>query len=126
MRISYSFFGFATKTLGVQFFSFLLEATIFILAGVHFFILKKHTLFEFSENRKSIKWIMAIACCGIVGVYCMNMGFSLVPVNAVEFLNTIGVAFSIFIGHYYYKERITLQKWVGVGFILLGLAVGEL
>lgn len=124
--ISFSFFGFANKTLGVEFFSFLLEGIIFILAGIQIFVIKKQKIFSLIGISSAILWTLALAVCGIVGVYCSNIGFYLVSISSVEYLGTIGFTFPIVMGYFYYKERISFQKWIGVGLVIMGLVVGKL
>jgi drug/metabolite transporter (DMT)-like permease len=124
---SYTFFGFATKALGVKLFSFVLESTILMSISIRLLIFNaKDAKIRTTTIKSVLPYIFGIASCGCVGVYFSNVSFALVPVTTVEFISTIGYLFPLFFGRWFYNEEISFQKYVGIGFIILGLIIGKM
>lgn len=124
--VSFSQFGYATRAMGVEFFNFLLELVICLLAGIQFLAGKGHFHMNFHAQKGAFVWILCIALCGVVGVYGTSMGFYLVPVTTVEYINTLSYVFPVAIGYFVYREKISKYKWLGIALIFAGIFVGKM
>lgn len=60
-------------------------------------------------------------CCYVVSVVIWIMALSRVPVSIAYPMLSIGYIVNAFAAHYLFGESVTVQKLVGIGFIIVGV-----
>jgi len=80
------------------------------------------------ENWAATLWSMATqvhfilgATCYVVSLFVWILGLSRVPVSVAYPLLSVGYIINAIAAHYLFGEAITLQRWLGIGFIVLGV-----
>jgi multidrug transporter EmrE-like cation transporter len=80
------------------------------------------------ENWAPTLWGMATqvhfilgATCYVVSLFVWILGLSRVPVSVAYPLLSVGYIVNAVAAHYLFGEAITLQRWLGIGFIVLGV-----
>jgi multidrug transporter EmrE-like cation transporter len=64
--------------------------------------------------------VSGIACYG-VSVVVWILGLSRVPVSMAYPLLSLGYVVNAVAAHYLFGEAVSLQRWLGIGFIILGV-----
>ncbi len=59
--------------------------------------------------------------CYVISLVVWVMGLSRVPVSIAYPLLSIGYVVNALLAHYWLGEDLSLQRWFGIGFILLGV-----
>jgi len=80
------------------------------------------------ENWAATLWSMATqvhfilgATCYVVSLFVWILGLSRVPVSVAYPLLSVGYIINAIAAHYLFGEAVTLQRWLGIGFIVLGV-----
>ena len=66
-------------------------------------------------------WFVLGATCYVVSLFVWILGLSRVPVSIAYPLLSLGYVVNAIAAHYLLGETVTLQRWLGVGFIILGV-----
>ena len=80
------------------------------------------------DNWLTVLWSMAtqgyfvlgITCYG-VSVFVWILGLSRVPVSMAYPLLSVGYVINAIAAHYLFGETVTLQRWLGIAFIAIGV-----
>ena len=67
-----------------------------------------------------VHFVMGAACYG-VSLVVWILGLSRVPVSIAYPMLSIGYVINAVAAHYLFGEAITLTRWLGIGFIVLGV-----
>jgi drug/metabolite transporter (DMT)-like permease len=81
-----------------------------------------------ADNWSSTVWKMAsegffIAgiACYVVSVFVWIIGLSRVPVSIAYPMLSLGYIVNAIAAHYLFGEAVTAQRWLGIGFIVVGV-----
>jgi drug/metabolite transporter (DMT)-like permease len=66
-------------------------------------------------------YFIAGAACYVVSLFVWILGLSRVPVSVAYPLLSLGYVINAVAAHYLLGESVTLQRWIGIGFIILGV-----
>lgn len=61
------------------------------------------------------------AACYVVSIFVWILGLSRVPVSIAYPLLSVGYIVNAIVAHYLLGEVVTLQRWLGIGFIVVGV-----
>jgi len=61
------------------------------------------------------------AACYVVSLFVWILGLSRVPVSVAYPLLSVGYVVNAIAAHYLFGETVTLQRWLGIGFIVVGV-----
>lgn len=61
------------------------------------------------------------AACYVVSIFVWILGLSRVPVSIAYPLLSVGYILNAIAAHYLLGETVTLQRWLGIGFIVIGV-----
>jgi multidrug transporter EmrE-like cation transporter len=61
------------------------------------------------------------AACYVVSLFVWILGLSRVPVSVAYPLLSVGYVVNAVAAHYLFGETVTLQRWLGIGFIVVGV-----
>ena len=61
------------------------------------------------------------ALCYLVSMFVWILGLSRVPVSIAYPLLSVGYVINAIAAHYLFGETVTLQRWLGIGFIVVGV-----
>jgi len=67
--------------------------------------------------------ILAGLACYAVSVVVWILGLSRVPVSVAYPMLSLGYVVNAFAAQFLFGESVTLQRWIGIGFIVLGVIV---
>jgi drug/metabolite transporter (DMT)-like permease len=80
------------------------------------------------DNWPTTLWSMATqghfvlgAACYVVSLFVWILGLSRVPVSIAYPLLSVGYVVNAVAAHYLLGETVTLQRWLGIGFIVAGV-----
>jgi multidrug transporter EmrE-like cation transporter len=80
------------------------------------------------ENWPQTLWAMATqgyfvlgAACYLVSLFVWILGLSRVPVSIAYPLLSVGYIVNAIAAHYLFGEAVTAQRWLGIGFIVVGV-----
>lgn len=80
------------------------------------------------DNWLAVLWSMATqgyfvlgAACYGVSLFVWILGLSRVPVSVAYPLLSVGYVINAIAAHYLFGEAVTLQRWLGIGFIAVGV-----
>ncbi len=80
------------------------------------------------DSWASTLWAMATqgyfvlgALCYLVSMFVWILGLSRVPVSVAYPLLSVGYVVNAIAAHYLFGETVTLQRWLGIGFIVVGV-----
>ena len=80
------------------------------------------------DNWLAVLWSMATqgyfvlgAACYGVSLFVWILGLSRVPVSVAYPLLSVGYVINAIAAHYLFGETVTLQRWLGIGFIAIGV-----
>jgi multidrug transporter EmrE-like cation transporter len=80
------------------------------------------------ENWPRTLWAMATqgyfvlgAACYLVSLFVWILGLSRVPVSIAYPLLSVGYIVNAIAAHYLFGEAVTAQRWLGIGFIVVGV-----
>jgi multidrug transporter EmrE-like cation transporter len=80
------------------------------------------------DSWASTLWTMATqgyfvlgALCYLVSMFVWILGLSRVPVSVAYPLLSVGYVVNAIAAHYLFGETVTLQRWLGIGFIVVGV-----
>jgi multidrug transporter EmrE-like cation transporter len=80
------------------------------------------------ENFVDTLWRMGTQGHFVIGVACYMvslvvwiMGLSRVPVSVAYPMLSLGYVINAIAAHYIFGESVTLARWIGIGFIILGV-----
>ena len=122
--ISYGFFGWCTKQIGVNLFSALLEVVILILSISRFLAGKEKNWLDTTKNNLQVlPLIGCIAICGALGVYCGNLGYYHLGVVSMITLNAFSMLIPQLASRFIYKESFSSKRYIAIGLIFCGLLV---
>jgi len=65
-------------------------------------------------------FVLGAACYG-VSIFVWILGLSRVPVSVAYPLLSVGYVVNAIAAHYLLGETVTLQRWLGIGFIIVGV-----
>jgi multidrug transporter EmrE-like cation transporter len=65
-------------------------------------------------------FVLGAACYG-VSLFVWILGLSRVPVSVAYPLLSLGYIVNAIAAHYLFGETLTLQRWLGIGFIVIGV-----
>ena len=65
-------------------------------------------------------FVLGAACYG-VSLFVWILGLSRVPVSVAYPLLSVGYVINAIAAHYLFGETVTLQRWLGIGFIAIGV-----
>ena len=65
-------------------------------------------------------FVLGATCYG-VSLFVWILGLSRVPVSVAYPLLSVGYVVNAIAAHYLFGETITLQRWLGIGFIVVGV-----
>ena len=65
-------------------------------------------------------FVLGAACYG-VSIFVWILGLSRVPVSVAYPLLSVGYVVNAIAAHYLLGEAVTLQRWLGIGFIIVGV-----
>jgi len=66
-------------------------------------------------------YFIAGVACYVVSVVVWIFGLSRVPVSIAYPMLSLGYVINAIAAHYLLGESVTLQRWLGIGFIILGV-----
>jgi multidrug transporter EmrE-like cation transporter len=66
-------------------------------------------------------WFVLGAACYGVSLVVWILGLSRVPVSVAYPLLSVGYVVNAIAAHYLFDETVTLQRWLGIGFIVVGV-----
>ncbi len=66
-------------------------------------------------------WFVLGAACYVVSLFVWILGLSRVPVSIAYPLLSVGYIVNAVAAHYLLGEAVTLQRWLGIGFIVVGV-----
>ncbi len=99
-------------------------AQLFLKAGTNtlgVITLTRDTWFDtFLRMATTAPFIAGIACYG-VSVIVWILGLSRVPVSMAYPLLSLGYVVNAIAAHYLFGEAVSLQRWLGIGFIIVGV-----
>ncbi len=79
-------------------------------------------------NWLAVLWNMATqgyfvlgASCYVVSLFVWIIGLSRVPVSVAYPLLSVGYVVNAIAAHYLFGEAVTVQRWLGIGFIVVGV-----
>lgn len=61
------------------------------------------------------------AACYVVSIFVWILGLSRVPVSVAYPLLSVGYIINAVAAHYLFGEAVSLQRWLGIGFIVIGV-----
>jgi multidrug transporter EmrE-like cation transporter len=61
------------------------------------------------------------AACYVVSLFVWILGLSRVPVSVAYPLLSVGYIINAVAAHYLFGETVTLARWLGIGFIVVGV-----
>jgi multidrug transporter EmrE-like cation transporter len=61
------------------------------------------------------------AACYVVSLFVWILGLSRVPVSVAYPLLSVGYIINAVAAHYVFGEAVTLTRWLGIGFIVVGV-----
>jgi multidrug transporter EmrE-like cation transporter len=61
------------------------------------------------------------AACYVLSLFVWILGLSRVPVSVAYPLLSIGYVINAIAAHYLFGEAVTTTKWLGIGFIVIGV-----
>ena len=67
-------------------------------------------------------FVLGIACYGI-SVFVWILGLSRVPVSIAYPLLSVGYVVNAIAAYYLFGEAVTLTRWLGIGFIVVGVTL---
>ena len=80
------------------------------------------------DNWSATLWSMATqgyfvlgTACYVVSLFVWILGLSRVPVSVAYPLLSVGYVVNAIAAHYLFGETVTLQRWLGIGFIVVGV-----
>jgi multidrug transporter EmrE-like cation transporter len=65
-------------------------------------------------------FVLGIACYA-VSVFVWILGLSRVPVSVAYPMLSLGYVVNAIAAHYLFGEAVTFQRWLGIGFIIVGV-----
>lgn len=120
--VSYTFFQWCSQTVGVNYFSFILEFTILIMATLHLLVARKHIQTKILfEQKKLALLIFLIACSGALGVYCGNFGFYQLGLYTMISIGAFSMLLPQLASKFIYKETFNPKKYIAIACIMIGL-----
>ena len=66
-------------------------------------------------------FFVAGIACYVVSVFVWILGLSRVPVSIAYPLLSLGYVVNAIAAHYLFGEAVTAQRWLGIGFIIVGV-----
>jgi len=80
------------------------------------------------DNWLATVWSMATqgyfvlgGACYVVSLFVWIIGLSRVPVSVAYPLLSVGYVVNAIAAHYLFGEAVTVQRWLGIGFIVVGV-----
>lgn len=80
------------------------------------------------DNWLATVWNMATqgyfvlgGACYVVSLFVWIIGLSRVPVSVAYPLLSVGYVVNAIAAHYLFGEAVTVQRWLGIGFIVVGV-----
>jgi multidrug transporter EmrE-like cation transporter len=61
------------------------------------------------------------AACYVLSLFVWILGLSRVPVSLAYPLLSVGYIFNAIAAHYLFGEAVTITRWLGIGFIVVGV-----
>jgi multidrug transporter EmrE-like cation transporter len=61
------------------------------------------------------------AACYVLSLFVWILGLSRVPVSIAYPLLSVGYVVNAFAAHYLFGEDVTITRWLGIGFIVVGV-----
>jgi|GEM_PF-2837973 Predicted membrane protein len=120
--VSYTFFQWCSQTVGVNYFSFILECTILVMTTLHLLVMRQRIeVIELYKQKKLTVLIGAIACCGAVGVYCGNLGFYQLGLYTMISIGAFAMLLPQLASKFIYKETFNPKKYIAIACIMTGL-----
>ena len=81
-----------------------------------------------TDNWPAMLWRMATEClfvagiaCYVVSVFVWILGLSRVPVSIAYPMLSLGYVVNAIAAYYLFGEAVTAQRWLGIGFIIIGV-----
>ena len=66
-------------------------------------------------------YFVAGIACYVVSVFVWILGLSRVPVSIAYPMLSLGYVVNAIAAHYLFGEAVTAQRWLGIGFIIVGV-----
>ena len=61
------------------------------------------------------------AACYVLSLFVWILGLSRVPVSVAYPLLSVGYVINAIAAHYLFGEAVTVTRWLGIGFIVIGV-----
>lgn len=120
--VSYTFFQWCAQTVGVNYFSFILECTILVMTTLHLALMRERIeVVGLYKQKRLTLLIVAIACCGALGVYCGNLGFYQLGLYTMISIGAFSMLLPQFASRFIYKETFDVKKYIAIACIMTGL-----
>jgi DME family drug/metabolite transporter len=114
--IVFFLFKIPVNILGPVFTSLLIEGGIMIYSAIHSLIKK-----DFLVKKKNLFILFIIAFFGSIGTLFFNLGIKFSEVSIVSAITFTSPLVAVIFGRIFYKEKLTMQQYVGVAIILTGI-----
>jgi transporter family protein len=112
-------FKIPVNVLGPILTSFIIEFGIMIYSGMHLRLSKIN--FDI-PNKKILTCVFLVAFFGAIGTLFFNLGIKTSNVSIVAALTFSSPLVSILYGKFVYKEKLSLQQYTAIIFIVIGIA----
>ncbi|MBI1782959.1 MAG: DMT family transporter [Sphingobacteriales bacterium] len=117
------FFPMAIKSLGVLWFSLVLELTVCVMSWAGLLIKQKGIISNVLSYpvKQNWKWIFSLAVCGFSGVLFSNLALFHLPLHILGMMGIIQPVVSLVVANMLLKEKLQMVQYAGVLLILLGM-----
>ena len=83
--------------------------------------LTRETWFDTVAKMATQEYFVLGAACYAVSIVVWILGLSRVPVSIAYPLLSVGYIVNAIAAHYLFGESVTLTRWLGIGFIIVGV-----
>jgi len=83
--------------------------------------LTRDTWFDTLTKMATQGYFVLGAACYVVSLFVWILGLSRVPVSVAYPLLSVGYVINAIAAHYLLGESVTLTRWLGIGFIVVGV-----
>ena len=83
--------------------------------------LTRETWFDTFAKMATQGYFILGAACYVISIFVWIIGLSRVPVSVAYPLLSVGYIVNAIAAHYLFGESVTMSRWAGIGFIVIGV-----
>lgn len=121
-----AFYPLAIHSIGVLWFSLVLELTVCTISLTGYFVrYKSFNISVYYNLKPALPYIIALAICGFGGVLFSNLSFLYLPLHVLGMMGIIQPVVSMIVASLLMKEKLTVVQYIGVFSIFTGLWIAN-